>query len=60
MKQACRIAHVVMNHWDTQWIGLLKAEKMTHEEADRYMDDLRVFMLALKMGWRWREDGFYF
>ena len=60
LRGTCAVARVVMNHWDTLWIGLLKAEKMTHEEADRYMDDLRVFMLALKMGWRWRENGFYF
>ena len=60
MRGTCAVARVVMNHWDTLWTGLLKSERMSHEEADRYMDDLRVFMLALKMGWRWKEDGFYF
>ena len=24
------------------------------------MDDIRIFLLAMKEGWRWQEDGFYF
>ena len=34
LRGTCAVERVVMNHWDTLWIGLLKAEKMTHEEVD--------------------------
>ena len=29
---------------------------MTTDENDRYMDHIRVFLLALKAGWRWEEN----
>ena len=39
---------------------LLKNQMVQIEDMDRYMDDIRVFLFALKRGWRWHEDGFDF
>ena len=38
---------------------LQKREKMSYEECDRYMDDMREVLLALKVRQRWEVDGFY-
>ena len=60
LRATCAVARVVMNHWDSLWLKLIKEQNLTTEENDRYMDDVRVFALALKPGWRWDGDGFYF
>ena len=35
---------------DSLWLKLIKEQNLTTEEKDRYMDDVRVFTLALKPG----------
>ena len=33
---------------------------ITIRKGTRYMDDLRVFLKALKAGWRWMQGGLWF
>ena len=49
-----------MNQWDALWLKFIKEQNLTTKENDRYMDNIRVFTLALKSDWRWDGDGFYF
>ena len=28
-------------------------------QEDRYMDDIRTVLMAIKEGWRWHGDGLY-
>ena len=57
LRATCAVARIVMNYWDACWMELLRDQNLTSEEQDRYMDDVRVFMLSLKAGCRWDNDA---
>ena len=48
-----------MNFWDAKWMNVMEENQISRDLEDRYMDDIRVILMALKAGWRWLEDGFY-
>ena len=48
-----------MNFWDARWMEKMRENQIARDLEDRYMDDIRVILMALKDGWRWFEDGFY-
>ena len=58
LSATCAVAQVCMDEWDSRWIDLLEDQRIETEDMERYMDDIRVFIFALKCGWRWLEDGF--
>ena len=60
LRTTCAVGRIVMNYWADCWMEPLRGQHLTSEEQDRYMDDVRVFVLALKAGWRWDNDGLYF
>ena len=41
-----------MNEWDARWMEMCKQNNIKLRKGDRYMDDIRAFLKALKMGWR--------
>ena len=47
------IAGIVMGQWDISLMKLLADNEMTVQEAARYVDDVRVVMHAINLGWRW-------
>ena len=50
---SCAVARLVMNKWDRKFIATLNTNKIKMETGFRYMDDTRVFLRALALGWRW-------
>ena len=56
LRSTCAVARVVMNEWDARWLSLCKENNIKVRKSERYMDDIRAFLNALKMGWRW-VDG---
>ena len=32
---------------------------LVRDVEDRYMDDIRVVLMAIKKGWRWQGEGLY-
>ena len=59
LRATCAVARVVMNFWDAKWMNVMEENQISRDLEDRYMDDIRVILMALKAGWRWLEDGFY-
>ena len=51
----CAVARVVMNEWDSRWIELCNRNNIKIGKSNRYMDDIRAFLKALREGWRWRD-----
>ena len=56
LRSTCAKAGVVMNEWDARWQELCVRNNIILRKGDRYMDDIRAFLTALRMGWRW-VDG---
>ena len=59
LRSTCAVARVVMNEWDTAWLERLEMNNIVLRKGERYMDDLRAFLRAIKPGWRWHEGGLY-
>ena len=47
------VARVVIGDWDLKLMRILQENGMETQVAARYVDDIRIMMRALKMGWRW-------
>ena len=56
----CAIARLVMCTWDRLWREKMEMNKIEIEAYMRYMDDGRMFLFALKNGWRWRMGELQF
>ena len=39
--------------WDEKFMSLVASNNMTTQEEVRYMDDIRVWLESLRLGWRW-------
>ena len=59
LRATCAIARIVMNYWDKKWMNLMNINNIERDLEDRYMDDIRVMLMALRAGWRWYEGGLY-
>ena len=57
LRSTCAVARVVMGDWDLELLKQLEDIKVVVDEKARYMDDIRLFMQAVKLGWRWSESG---
>ena len=55
LRSTCAVARVVMNVWDARWLALCEANNIVVKKKNRYMDDIRAFLKALKEGWRWDQ-----
>ena len=49
------ISRIVMGDWDLRLKDALNKVNVGVEEAGRYVDDIRLWMKSIKLGWRW--DG---
>ena len=59
LRSTCAIARVVMNEWDARWQKMCADNNIKLAKGDRYVDDIRAFLKAIKMGWRWMEGSLY-
>ena len=57
LRSICAVARIVMNEWDSRWMETCGANNIKLIKGDRYMDDIRAFLKALRMGWRWFEGN---
>ena len=55
LRSTCAVARVVMNEWDSRWRMLCANNNIRIGKNNRYMDDIRAFLKALRMGWRWMD-----
>jgi hypothetical protein len=46
LRSTCAVARLVMLWWDTKLLAL------TLEEKTRYMDDVRLWLQSIRLGWR--------
>ena len=49
------ISRIVMGDWDLRLKEALTKVNVKVDEAGRYVDDIRLWLKAIKLGWRW--DG---
>ena len=60
LRSTCAIARIVMLDWDDRWLWMLTKNNIRLEQKARYMDDLRVWLYAIRLGWRWVEGDLLF
>ena len=53
VRLSCAVARLVMNKWDRKFMVVLDTNGIKTGTAFRYMDDKRVVLRALALGWRW-------
>ena len=56
----CCIARIVMTWWDKEFLELCAKSNLNLEDRQRYMDDIRVWMAAIRLGWRWEDNALVF
>ena len=49
-----------MLSWDQKVLELARMNGLTFAENMRYMDDLRVWLFGVSLGWRWINEGVYY
>ena len=60
LRSTCAIARLVMMWWDTELMSVITTNNMTVEERARYMDDIRLWLFNIRLGWRWCEGQLCF
>ena len=56
---AC-LARIVMCHWDSNWAQTQTLQGLTAILFIRYVDDLRLYINAIKKGWSWVDGRWHF
>ena len=57
LRSTCAVARVVMNDWERRLMEECKKNNIQIGKSNRYMDDIRAFLKALREGRRWIEGG---
>ena len=60
LRSTCCIARLVMMWWDKELITLMANSNLTLVEKARYMDDIRLWMYGIRLGWRWEDNQLCF
>ena len=60
LRSTCAVARVVMNEWDARWLEMCKINNIKINKKNRYMDDIKAFLKAIREGWRWVGGGLCF
>ena len=53
LRSTCCVARLVMMWWDKEFLEVAKKSNLTIKGGARYMDDVRVWLAAVRLGWRW-------
>lgn len=60
LRATCAVARVVMNYWDRKWRDMMNKNNINRDLEDRYMDDIRIVLMAINHGWRWKYGGLHY
>ena len=60
LRSTCCIARIVMVWWDEELLEVLRSSNINIIRGARYMDDVRIWLRAIRLGWRWTKDGLVF
>ena len=60
LRSTCAVARITMSYWDARWLDLMEKNNVRIRKSECYMDDVRAFLMSLKMGWRWMDGGLCF
>ena len=55
MRSTCCVARLVMMWWDKEFLEIVESSNLTILGGARYMDDVRVWLAAIRLGWRWTD-----
>ena len=53
LRSTCCVARLVMTWWDSMLVEALESLNIKKVAGARYMDDIRVWLHAIRLGWRW-------
>ena len=60
LRSTCCIARLVMLWWDDQLVVALTRLNVKIVSRARYMDDIRNWLRAIRLGWRFSDDRLIF
>ena len=60
LRSTCALSRVVMARWDVKWKERMEKSNLVVEDDGRIVDDARVFLYALRPGWRWEGNGLWY
>ena len=60
LRSTCALARIIMLWWDEELMSLISSNNLTVEEKARYMDDIRLWLYSIRLGWRWQEGRLQF
>ena len=55
LRSTCCVARLVMLWWDEKFLEVVESANMKVVDCARYMDDVRVWLRAIRLGWRWMD-----
>ena len=55
LRSTCCIARLVMMWWDERFLEVIRESNVKIIGSARYMDDVRVWLRSIRLGWRWQE-----
>ena len=60
LRSTCCIARLVIMWWDRKFIEAIQKSNLSLIEAARYMEDVRVWLHWVILGWRWHNGELTF
>ena len=60
LRSTCCIARIVMLWWDEKLLSVVAKNNLTLRQKARYMDDIRLWLNSVRLGWRWTNGGLRF
>ena len=60
LRSTCAIARIVMLWWDEKLLSLVARNNLTLKQKARIMDDIRLWLHSVRLGWRWVNNGLRF
>ena len=49
-----------MLFWDEKLLSLMERNNLSVEQKARYMDDVRLWLMSIRLGWIWQEEELLF
>ena len=60
LRSTCAVARLIMMWWDEEFLEIVRRSNLEIVRGARYMDDVRIWLRAVKLGWRWVEGQLRF
>ena len=57
LRSTCCVARIVMLWWDERLVEVMTKANLEIIEGVRYMDDIRIWLRSIRLGWRWTDGG---